>query len=227
MRQTRIWTSEEISYLTQNYRKQSHTDIAIYLQRSVRSIGRMAERLGLRNLDTNSKPIPQPDGTYHIPLYSKTREMQFAIIDKEDVDKVTGYGWYALTNPKAPTYARSKVNNGYVFMHNLILPPKAGFKVDHKNRNGLDNRRNNLRLANNTQNAGNSGPRNLWRGRETSSKYKGVYRDKKNQMNPWCASFRKKRLGAFATEIDAAKAYDKAAREAYGEFAYLNFPDED
>ena len=107
-------------------------------------------------------------------------------------------------------------------MHRQILNAPHFLLVDHINRNGLDNRKANLRTATYTQNSRNRQKTN----KNTWSKYKGVtfdYRRKK-----WLARIvvnRKKRhLGSFNNELDAGRAYDRAAGELYGEFAVLNFP---
>jgi hypothetical protein len=94
--------------------------------------------------------------------------------------------------------------------------------VDHINNNSLDNRKANLRLATPAQNARNR--RKM--ATKTSSKYKGV--SYHSGQKKWCAAIRVdgqyKYFGLFKNEIDAAKAYDKAARKHHKEFAVLNFP---
>jgi len=100
-------------------------------------------------------------------------------------------------------------------------PPK-GFVVDHIDRNGLNNKRSNLRICTPRQNSYNR------IGKETPSKYKGV-RWKKSR-NRWVAQIKHynkaMQVGSFDNQIDAAKAYDKKAKELFKEFAYLNFPDD-
>ena len=102
-------------------------------------------------------------------------------------------------------------------MHRVILNAPPGREVDHINRNGLDNRRSNLRLATHAQNEANKPPR---------GEYKGAYWCKKSGR--WRASIRVdgrlRHMGRFATREEAARVYDDAALEAFGEFAYLNFP---
>ena len=103
-------------------------------------------------------------------------------------------------------------------MHNVIMKPSEGFIVDHINGNGLDNRRSNLRIVTRQQNTFNS----VHKG--GTSKYKGVALDKESGL--WRAYIAKdgKRtwLGRFPDELSAAIAYDKAAKDMFGEYAKLN-----
>lgn len=86
----------------------------------------------------------------------------------------------------------------------------------------MDNRRCNLRLATHQENCFNIRKRD-----GTSSKYKGVYFDTQNART-WRARIardgKRRHLGSFRSEVEAAKAYDAAAKELFGEFAWLNFP---
>lgn len=95
--------------------------------------------------------------------------------------------------------------------------------VDHINRDALDNRRANLRLATESQNCMN---RRKCKG--TSSQYKGVSIDRRKKL--WKAAIKidekNSHLGYFESEIEAARAYDAAARKYHGEYAYQNFEDE-
>jgi hypothetical protein len=94
--------------------------------------------------------------------------------------------------------------------------------VDHRDRNGLNNTKQNLRLATRSQNNCNT------MHRRGSSKYRGVSREK--ETGKWkckiCFNGICIYLGLFEAEEDAARAYDKAAKELHGEFASLNFPAE-
>lgn len=93
--------------------------------------------------------------------------------------------------------------------------------VDHINGNGLDNRRSNLRLATAFQNLANMAIR------PHTSQYKGVsYYKHRTSYKKWVAEIRcnrkRVRLGAFESEIEAARAYNEAAKNLFGEFARLN-----
>jgi hypothetical protein len=108
-------------------------------------------------------------------------------------------------------------------MHRQITSAPPGLVVDHINHNGLDNRKDNLRLCTRAQNALNQRPR-----KGTSSRYKGVYWHERDKRFYAQISHKGRRyhLGSYKSEIQAAKAYDKKAKELFGEFAHLNFPDD-
>lgn len=160
--------------------------------------------------------------TKEIPLANRRG---FALIDDEDFERVSQIKWFLL--PKGYVAANTPYVNGKrtaLYLHRFVYPTSARH-VDHKNRNKLDCRKENLRPANGTQNAANSGLR-----RDNTSGYKGVHWRKDGQK--WVAQIsdhlagKKRRIGDFETVIEAARAYDREARRLFGEFAYLNFPDE-
>lgn len=119
--------------------------------------------------------------------------------------------WYAIRN-RAEGRKHLKMHQAILGLH--------GELVDHKNRDGLDNRRENLRRADKSQNLANSRKR-----RGCTSQFKGVFwnkNQKKWESRCQCRGVYH-RLGFFQDEIEAAKAYDKKAIELFGEFARPNF----
>jgi hypothetical protein len=152
---------------------------------------------------------------------------QYAIVDPDDYPRLAKYKWHA-TKGRNTYYAQRKVWNGKkeltIRLHRQVLNVPETLLVDHINRNGLDNRKANLRPATHWQNACNS-PK--FRPTKSRSKYRGVTWHKRK--NKWCARIRvkgqTKSLGYFDDEVGAAGAYDEAARRHHGEFAALNFPD--
>lgn len=154
---------------------------------------------------------------------------KYAIVDPEDFDRLNAHKWYAL-NREERFYAgragpRRKGKPGPVLlMHRQILHVGRGMVVDHINHNGLDNRRANLRPATLTQNSRN---RRKVKTEGHYSKYKGLtwYKSKNRWAAMIMANRKSKFLGYFDDEIEAARAYDVAARELHGEFAAMNFPE--
>ena len=145
-----------------------------------------------------------------------------ALIDKTDLEKVLPWKWCAHFEC-GRWYAYSSVTVGpykskLLRMHRIILEPPDGMEVDHVNHDGLDNRRYNIRIATRSQNLAN---RDRPVGR--NYRYKGIYCIRNRPLRkPWTARLSKEKLGYFATEIEAAHAYNQAARERFGEFAVLN-----
>jgi len=110
-----------------------------------------------------------------------------------------------------------------LLMHRAIMQPPKGMVVDHIDGNGLDQRRANLRVGTQRRNSHNRRP-----SRWTSSRFKGVYFCKATRK--WVATIgyegKAIYLGSFDDEAEAARAYDRKARELFGAYAYLNFPEE-
>lgn len=144
-----------------------------------------------------------------------TRGM-FAIVDDADFDTLQKYNWQMHKHG----YATRKKGLGHISMHREIMNPPSGFDVDHINGNKLDNRRANLRICSRHENTFNQGLRS-----NNNSGYKGV--SWRKQERKWIAQIqangKRKTIGYFDSAIEAARAYDNAAIEAYGEYARLNF----
>ena len=144
-----------------------------------------------------------------------------ALVDDDDYEWLNKFNWCATgVNGKYYATKRSKRGEKRVLMHRLILgltDPKI--LSDHEDRNGLNNQRNNLRICTRSQNNANRTPIG-------SSKYLGVFYQPMSTNRPWYARIvkdkKKKYLGSFSTEREAALIYNKAAIELHGEFANLN-----
>ena len=151
----------------------------------------------------------------------KLTQGKFAIVDAEDYPKLAENDWQYYENKSKNCYAVRVEVRKIAYMHRVIMNAPAGYFVDHRNQHGLDNRKSNLRLATPAENTHNK--------RKTrspvSSKYKGVSL-RKNE-NKWIAHIdyqgRRIHLGSFTNETEAAKGYDKAAKEYFKEFASPNF----
>lgn len=139
----------------------------------------------------------------------------FTIVDPERVGELNVRRWHTDRDG----YVRSGVRVGKkttpLRLHRLVMNAERGMEVDHKNRDLLDNRISNLRIATKSQNAANS-KKPAKRG--VTSKYKGVSWDK----GAWSVSVCTHYLGRFQSETEAARVYNAAALERFGEFARLN-----
>ena len=140
-----------------------------------------------------------------------------ARIDDADLHLVSLYRWRKYRNKRA-TYAQSGQSPALILMHRLILGAPKGVMVDHADRDGLNNTRENIRFCSNAENMMNIGKMS------GSSKFKGVSWHTK--VSKWRVTIRRDgcttELGEFENEIAAAKQYDRAARIFFGKFARTN-----
>ena len=152
---------------------------------------------------------------------------RYTKVDQADYKRLRGYRWlaskgnnnyYALRHVPGGKGKKASINS----MHREIIQVPRGMVVDHINHDGMDNRRANLRAATYSQNMCNVRKRSGAK----HSKYKGINWRKRTRKWEVRVMFEKKRMhiGYFRDEIDAARAYDQAARKYHGEFASPNFP---
>lgn len=145
------------------------------------------------------------------------------LVDDAMFDDLSKYTW-CVQKFKDKFYAMRKHKRTMsIQMHRFILNiVDRKVLVDHIDNDGLNNQSNNLRAATHSENLCNRGAV-----KNSKSKYKGVAWVTSHKK--WRSSIQKdkvyKALGYFSSEIDAAKAYDTAAKKIHGEFAYLNFKD--
>lgn len=139
-----------------------------------------------------------------------------ALVDDDDFQRVNEYKWYIKRDRRK--------NTGYAVMadgtrmHRFILDLRSGLPlVDHKDLNGLNNQRYNLRVCTPAQNRSNT------KKTHGSSLYKGVSLDGSRWVAYIKVNQKTKYLGTFEDEVAAALAYDVAAREHFGEFSRCNF----
>lgn len=165
-----------------------------------------------------------------------TREIQIkwkdqvhtALVDDDAYALLARHTWYIMYSgkdkrPYAFTEIFSKTQGKrMVYMHHLVLG--AYRMTDHANGNSLDNQFHNLRPATSSQNGINTPKYNYRDGTKTSSKYKGVFFDKR--IGKFRAKVFKDRqgyeCGTFVNEDDAGRAYNRKAKELFGDFAWMN-----
>jgi hypothetical protein len=168
-----------------------------------------------------SKNSNNEDQEREIPL---TQGM-VALVDSEDYERLKRHKWHAAEKASGLWYARRNVTipntsgrrQTSEFMHCAIAGVAMG-EVDHRDGNGLNNTKSNLRNCTHRQNSMN-------RKANAGRKWKGIWRAGKNFRAAITVRDKQIHLGCFATEEEGARAYDLKARELFGEFARLNFPE--
>jgi hypothetical protein len=145
------------------------------------------------------------------------RKGHVTLVDPEDAH-LAAYSWCLVGGKR--TTVRYAYNRALGYMHRHIINAPSGVSIDHRNGDGLDNRRSNLRIAGQSN---NTAAADFKRGR---SGYRGVHWSA--QDGKWRGQIKVKgkkfHLGVFIDPVHAARAYDRAAVEHFGEFAFQNFP---
>lgn len=162
-------------------------------------------------------PPPPAPGVRYIAL----TKGKFAIVDAADYDWLSHFRWHA-TGSRGRYYAATVIDGKSISMHRMIMNPPPGEVTDHHDGNGLNNSRPNLRNCTPDENRHNTRPP-----RKKGEHYIGVY----PRGDKWMFKIaRQGKLfygGPFDTPIQAAKARDKKAKELFGDYAWLNFPDKE
>jgi hypothetical protein len=154
----------------------------------------------------------------NIKIKSKKYGEKQISFDTSDYDIIKNYKWYVVKDDKT-FYAQAHINrNATIKMHQLIIKCPSGKQIDHKNRNGLDNKKRNLRICTASQNC-----INRQKTSKNKSGYKGVYFNKSN--NKWHVQIVinkiRYHIGYFKTPESAYKAYCKAAKKHHKDFCCL------
>ncbi len=177
--------------------------------------GQLREVPGMACENHRPRPIESAPEVRHIPL----EDGHYALVDAADYEWLSQYHWHSCSGG----YAARSEKGKRILMHRQIMQPPAGMVVDHVDGQRANNCRSNLRVCTRAENQ-----RNQRKKRGSSSKFKGVGYTKQSKRCYAKLVFEGKTvwLGHFDSEIEAARAYDRAAVEHQGEFAHLNFPDE-
>jgi hypothetical protein len=156
-----------------------------------------------------------------LKIYSKKYGIRKVLIDEEDFDIIKMYKWHISKQIKT-FYVQATISDKFkgetLKMHRLLMNAKKGQIIDHKNCNGLDNRRSNLRFCSFSENNFNHK-----RQKNNTSGYKGVcYRSKFEKWESVIhVNGKRLRLGYFKSPILAYEAYCEAAKKYHGKFARL------
>jgi len=152
----------------------------------------------------------------------KLTKGQYTLVDDQDYARLSKYKCQLVNSTEGKYYASVKIDGTNLYLHRFIMGAKKGQIIDHKNGEGLDNQRDNLRVCTHSQNGANRKP-----SKNGTSEYLGVSLTTiRHKYNYWQAQIsinkKIKKLGNFKTEIEAAIIYNIAARKYHGEFARPN-----
>lgn len=152
----------------------------------------------------------------------KLTKGRYALVDDSDYDELSNYKWCVIKNLNtfyATSHAYIDDKRTTIRMHRIIMNPPEGMIIDHKNGDGLDNQKSNLRICTYSENS-----RNINSHKNSTSKYIGV--SYSSSYGTWLSMImvdgKNKSLGYFKTELEAAIIRNIAARKYYKEFAKLN-----
>lgn len=213
----RIGVNMDSAMVSQNSKAHHRQHVTIPSHKDRLAIASVLPILGLfcgENPMSKSKRIPLSTGEY-------------ATVDVPDYEYLSRFRWSVVRSAHTTYAYRKPARNGRasrptIYMHREIMGVLQGMQVDHINHDGLDNRRSNLRVCDASQNMANA------RKPVGTSLYRGVSWDKRSGL--WlaqiCVNGRKRNLGRFGDEKQAAHAYNEAAIEGFGSFAILNLSQE-
>ena len=156
------------------------------------------------------------NGGFLIPL----TQGRFAQVDEEDYARASQFKWVSLTRASKFSTRVYAIRSGDIavgprLMHRFIMEPPKGMEVDHRSGDGLDNRRGNLRVCASSHNAAARRRRP-----DAALPYRGIAKNGPKYAVNISA-------GRFDTPEEAAREYDRIAFWLWGEFASLNFPEDE
>ena len=174
---------------------------------------RLAEQAAYGENQSQAVPIIAAD-IVKLPVFNRAGQVvDWAIVDRADYALVTKHRWCRTQSG----YPITRIARVIVYLHRLLVP--GAFIVDHRDRNRMNARRDNLRVCTAAENCCNTSI-----GRNNRSGFKGVSRTADGQA--WRARIMRNRkeawLGRYKTAEDAGRAYDAAAPRFHGQFASPN-----
>jgi hypothetical protein len=138
----------------------------------------------------------------------------FAIISASDIDLVRRYRWSVSSSGYVHRSQKKNRESTRIALHRAIIGARTEELVDHINGNPLDNRRENLRIANPSQNSWNTAKR-----KDSKNLYKGVRRNRDKFSAFITVRGNRMHIGVYDTQEEAHAAYCDEARRHFGEFA--------